>query len=114
MIKKSVGDDIQNIVNDVPQSWTDLVDKGLLVILQKNGNEISLKISWSKKLMFADIHNYKLFKTDLNTTEQRFSNISEVVDHQKEVVQNKIFETESKVIGFDIIQPPEIPITIQK
>ena len=67
-----------------------------------------------KKLMFADLNNYKLFKTDLNTTEHRFANISEVVDHQKEVVQNKIFETESKVIGYDLIQPPEIPITIQK
>lgn len=45
--------------------------------------------------MMVEVNNYKLFKSFLNTTQQKFADIHDVVSYQKEAFQNEVFETEN-------------------
>lgn len=64
--------------------------------------------------MFVDVKNYKLFKSFLNTPQEKFATIEDLVAYQQKSFQNEIFETESKRIGHEELAPLRIPIKISK
>ena len=45
--------------------------------------------------MFVEVNNYKLFKSFLNTPQQKFATIEDLVAYQKKSFQHGVFETES-------------------
>ena len=64
--------------------------------------------------MFVDVKNYKLYKSFLNTTQDKFKKIHHLVSYQKKAFQNEVFHTESKIMGHAALEPLRIPISISK
>lgn len=64
--------------------------------------------------MFADVQDYKLYKSSLDTKKERFANASELIDYQKKSFQNKIYETVSYVVGSGFLKPFKVPTKLAK
>lgn len=64
--------------------------------------------------MFAEVHDYKLYKSSIDTKKERFASTSELIDYQLKSFQNKIYETESHVVGSGSLKPFKVPTKLAK
>ena len=68
----------------------------------------------SNKLNFVKFHDFKLYKSPLNSQQERFANISALVAYQKKAFRSLIFDTNSMIVAKDTLEPFRIPITLTK
>jgi len=80
--QKKEEDEIYKVVKGTPIPVSYLYKENKPVKFVKGVNETSLQFSLNYKLMFADVQDYKLYKSSIDTKKERFANAGELIDYQ--------------------------------
>jgi hypothetical protein len=113
-IQTKKDEEVEKMVANTAIMHTDLDKEGLPLRFVRKQNETFFKFAMTNKLMFVDVKNYKLFKSYLNTTQQPFDNVHDIIAYQKKAFENEIFVTERKVVGHARLETVRIPIKPSK